>query len=116
MTNSHLHGRARPRSITEGLRLRGVDVLTVQEDGRAGRPDPEALDRARELDRLLFTQDVDFLEEARRRQAESRPFAGVVFARQRGASIGTFIDDLLLIATYGCAEDFADRVEFLPFH
>jgi hypothetical protein len=28
-----------PRSITTGLRLRNVDVLTVQEDGRTGFPD-----------------------------------------------------------------------------
>ena len=27
------------RQITIGLRLRGVDVLTVQEDGRTGYPD-----------------------------------------------------------------------------
>jgi hypothetical protein len=28
------------RSITNGLKLRGVSVLTVQEDGRTGTPDP----------------------------------------------------------------------------
>jgi hypothetical protein len=26
-----------PRAITEGLRVRGVDVLTAQDDGAAGR-------------------------------------------------------------------------------
>lgn len=35
-----------PRQITVGLRLRGVDDLTVQEDGRAGMIDPAVLDRA----------------------------------------------------------------------
>jgi Domain of unknown function (DUF5615) len=38
-----------PRSITAGLRLRNIDVLTVQEDGRTGFPDPQVLDRATEL-------------------------------------------------------------------
>ncbi|MGI0488379.1 DUF5615 family PIN-like protein [Pantanalinema rosaneae CENA516] len=28
-----------PRSITNGLRLKAIDVLTVQEDGLAGMPD-----------------------------------------------------------------------------
>jgi predicted nuclease of predicted toxin-antitoxin system len=57
-----------PRSITAGLRLRNVDVLTVQEDGRTGFPDPQVLDRSTELQRILFTQDDDFLVEAHYRQ------------------------------------------------
>lgn len=56
-----------PRAITGGLRLRGVDVLTVQEDGRRGLDDPRVLDRATELGRVLFSQDEDLLVEARRR-------------------------------------------------
>ena len=37
------------RGITNGLRIKGVDVLTVQEDGRTGIKDPAVLDRATEL-------------------------------------------------------------------
>ena len=59
------------RGITNGLRIRDVDVLTVQEDGRTGFRDPVILDRATELKRVLFTQDDDFLAEATRRQLES---------------------------------------------
>ena len=33
------------RAVTEGLRLRGVDILTAQEDGAAEMDDPELLDR-----------------------------------------------------------------------
>lgn len=63
-----------PRAITVGLRLRGVDVLTVQEDGLAGISDPVLLDRATELGRIVFSQDQDFLIEAHRRQAEEIDF------------------------------------------
>lgn len=56
------------RAVTEGLRLRGVDVLTAQADGADGFADPELLDRATELGRVLFTQDDDLLREAKRRQ------------------------------------------------
>jgi hypothetical protein len=35
-----------PRAITEGLRLRGVDVLTAQADGTAELFDDKLLDRA----------------------------------------------------------------------
>lgn len=38
-----------PIQITEGLRLRDVDVLTVQEDGLSSFPDPAVFDRAIEL-------------------------------------------------------------------
>ena len=45
--------------MTDGLRIRGVDVLTAQADGRTGFPDPAILDRATELERVLFSQDDD---------------------------------------------------------
>ena len=44
-----------PRAITLGLRLRGIDILTVQEDAFSGKPDPELLDRAVYLKIALFT-------------------------------------------------------------
>ena len=56
------------RAVTAGLRLRGVDVLTAQEDDTGELPDPELLNRATELGRALFTQDDDLLREAKRRQ------------------------------------------------
>lgn len=50
-----------PRAVVAGLRLRDVDVLTAQEDGRTGCSDPDLLDRATDLGRPLFTQDDDLL-------------------------------------------------------
>lgn len=73
--DEHVH-----RAITVGLRLRGVDVLTVQEDGRRNTPDPILIDRAAELGRVPFSQDDDMLVEATRRQRAGVPFAGVVYA------------------------------------
>jgi predicted nuclease of predicted toxin-antitoxin system len=54
--------------VTEGLRLRGIDILTAQEDGAAQLLDPELLTRATELGRVFFTEDDDLLKEAARRQ------------------------------------------------
>ena len=48
-------------AVTAGLRSRGVDVLTAQEDGARRLQDPEILDRAMALERVLFTQDDDLL-------------------------------------------------------
>ncbi len=54
-----------PRSIVTCLRLRGVDVLTAQQDGMAEAEDFEILDRATELGRIVFTHDDDFLKRCR---------------------------------------------------
>src|SRR5215510_2746618 len=70
------------RAVTEGLRLREVDVLTAQEDGAATMDDSVLLDRAMALGRVVFTQDEDFLREAHRRQETGEAFAGVIYAHQ----------------------------------
>ena len=43
-----------PRAISIGLRLRGVDVLTAQEDGLRNTPDAVLLDRATAIGRVIF--------------------------------------------------------------
>jgi hypothetical protein len=103
-----------PRQITAGLRLRGVDILTVQEDERMGTPDPILLDRASELQRVMFSRDDDFLAEAHRRQIEGVNFAGVIYAHQLLVPIGDCVRDLEIIAKVCNPEDFVNRVEYLP--
>ena len=60
------------RAVTVGLRIRGVDVLTAQEDSAGHLDDAALLNRASELGRLLFSQDEDLLREATRRQAQEK--------------------------------------------
>lgn len=79
-----------PRVITDGLRTRGVDVITSYEDGTSELDDSELLNRATELGRTLFTRDYDLLQEA------------------------TCIRDLEVIAQAGKPEDIEDRIEYLP--
>lgn len=103
-----------PRAITNGLRLRGVDVLTAHEDGAETFPDSELLDRATELGRVLFTQDDDLLMEATRRRRRGQPFAGVIYAHQLRISVGGCVGDLELVAKAGEPEDMAGQTMFLP--
>jgi predicted nuclease of predicted toxin-antitoxin system len=77
-----------PRAITNGLRIRGVDVLTAQQDGFRQAADERLLDRAGELGRVLFSQDDDLLAEAKRRQVEGVQFTGVIYAHQMRITIG----------------------------
>lgn len=64
-----------PYAITFGLRVRGVDGLTAQEDGTNELADDLLLDRATVLGRVLFSQDKDLLREAQKRQQNGNSFA-----------------------------------------
>jgi predicted nuclease of predicted toxin-antitoxin system len=102
------------RAVTNNLRRRGVDVITAQQDGNAHSPDPNLLDRARELGRAVFSQDDDMLREARRRQNQGEPFAGVIYAHQLRITTGQAVRDLELIAKVYEPIDLENRVEYLP--
>lgn len=102
------------RAVTDGLRRRGADVLTAQEDGTTRLNDSDLLDRATSLARVLFSQDDDLLREATKRQESGTPFAGVVYAHQLSITVGQTIHDLEWIAKIYEPEDIESRVEFLP--
>jgi Domain of unknown function (DUF5615) len=104
-----------PRAVPNGLRRRGVQIVTAQEDGTAELEDPALLDRATELGCPLYTQDDDLLAEARRRQTEGVRFASVIYSHQLRSPIGRCIEDLELLAKTFDPPDLADRVEFIPF-
>ena len=102
------------RPVTIGLRLRQVDVLTAQEDNTARLPDPVLLTRARQLGRVLFSQDDDLLKEAVKRQREGGHFVGLIYAHQLDITIRRSIEDLELLAKVYDPEDMADQIVFLP--
>ena len=103
-----------PAAVTHGLLLRNVDVLTCQLDGTTEMEDPDLLDRAHSLRRVLVSQDEDMLAEAARRQRGGIAFSGIFYAHQLGITIGRFINDLEILALAGEPRDFDGRVEFLP--
>jgi predicted nuclease of predicted toxin-antitoxin system len=102
-----------PLAITRGLRRRGVEVLTAQDDGATRMPDPALLDRATGLGRLLFSMDIDLVAEAVRRQRSGEPFATVIFAQQLETSIGRCIADLESLCQAAGPEDLQGHVIFL---
>ena len=67
------------KSVTEGLRRRGVDVVTVQELGLQAAEDQQHLQRAAQEDRVVVTQDTDFL----RLHAAGVSHGGIVYAPQQ---------------------------------
>lgn len=102
------------RAVTNALRLREIDVLTAQDDGTTRLSDPELLDRAHTLGRILFSQDDDLLAEAAARQRSGREFSGLVYAHQLHVPVGRCIDDLALLAQAEETAAMRNRVIFLP--
>jgi predicted nuclease of predicted toxin-antitoxin system len=107
--DTHVH-----QAITDGLRLRGIDVLTAREDGMHEADDDTLLERATELDRVLFTFDEDFKKETTRWQGMGRDFTGVIYIHLHKVRIGRCIEDLETIARVMEPDAVRNRIFYLP--
>jgi hypothetical protein len=103
-----------PRAATEGLRRRGVDIITAQEDGSDRLDDLALLRRATSMGRVLVTQDADLLREGSLLQQTGEPFAGIVYGHQMRVSIGELVMDLALVADTTSSEAWVSRIAYLP--
>ena len=105
----HVHG-----AVANQLRLRGIDVLTSQEDNHDEAEDPVVLDRATDLGRLVVTFDDDFLREAHRRQRDGIEFSGVIYEHLLNIRVGQLVTDLQLVAETMDAGELQNQVLYLP--
>jgi len=101
-------------AVTEGLRGRGIDVLTAQEDGHAQTPDAIVFDRANALGRVSVSEDTDMLREVTSRLRSGKSFTGAVFWHQQTLFIGAVISDLELLSRAGTQADVRDQLIYLP--
>ncbi len=103
-----------PAAITQGLRNRGVDVLTVLDDGHADAEDELILMRATDLGRVVFTRDRDFLAIGCRAQSSGIEFSGIVYGHQLLVTIGEAIRDLELICQVFSPDEIRNQIQYLP--
>jgi hypothetical protein len=97
-----------PKAVIQGLRRRGIDVLSVPESGMLEASDEEILDIARRENRVIITQDEDFL----RLHSKGNTHSGIVYFPQ-GISIGEAISGLMLIHAVLGSDEMKNHVEFL---
>ena len=97
-----------PSAVAEGLRRRGVDVLTVQKAGRTGLADSEQLSFALGEQRVTVTMDSDFLILA----SQGVLHSGIAYASST-ASIGEMIRAIMLLNDVLVPADMTNHVEFL---
>ena len=96
-------------AVVQGLRRRGIDVTTTPEKSLIGVPDKLQLEFAISQNRVIFTQDADFL---RMNQANSN-HCGIVYSHQGNKSIGEIIRGLILIWELLEPSDMIGKVEFI---
>jgi predicted nuclease of predicted toxin-antitoxin system len=96
-----------PRAVAEGLRGRGLDVLTVQDAGRISASDSVQLAFAFAERRVIVTMDSDFLILA----SQGTQHAGIAYASQQ--SIGELIRAVMLLYDVLSPEEMMNHVEFL---
>lgn len=96
-------------AVARGLRLRGIDVTTTAEAGLQDASDPDHVAFALSEDRVLFTQDQDFL----RLHSSGTRHAGIVYCPQGSRSVGEIVAYLELMHQCLDAEEMHGQVEYL---
>jgi hypothetical protein len=112
-SDADVHGE-----IVRGLRRRlpEIDLVRVQDAFPEGTPDPEVLAWAADENRVLITNDRNTMVGfAHQRVAAGETVPGLIVTTNE-QSIGSAIDDVLLVAEYMPEEEIRERVVvFLPF-
>jgi predicted nuclease of predicted toxin-antitoxin system len=98
-----------PLAVAEGLRRRGIDVVTAQDAEMCGYADEEQLRLAVTQQRVLVTFDDDFLTLI----ASGLEHPGLAFCAASKYSIGELIRALLLLHDALTPEDMGNHIEFL---
>jgi hypothetical protein len=100
-------------ALVLGLRRRGMDVLTVQDLGKRGEDDPLLLDIAYQRDRIVLTNDQDFLSLAAERASRQELFAPIFYWPQQQRTVGELLGTVLPLAATLSYEEACSRVFFL---
>ena len=95
-------------AVVNGLRMRGINVLTAKEANMLQASDEDHIQFAKNEERIIVTQDSDFL----RLHARGIEHAGIVYAHQL-TPIGDIIRGLMLIYEILEPEDMKNHIEFI---
>lgn len=99
--------------LVEALRRRGMDVVRVQDRGREEADDAELLAEALAGERVMLTNDTDFLRLAAKHSARQEDFAPVFFWPQQQRSIGQLVGSIIREASQRDYKSVRSQVFFL---
>ena len=95
-------------AVGEGLKRRGVKVLTARDVNNLGFSDKEQLDYTTDKNYVIVTHDDDFLSMAIKFEHK-----GIVYIHQQKYSVGDLIRRLKLLWDIAEQKDMVNHVEFL---
>jgi predicted nuclease of predicted toxin-antitoxin system len=98
-----------PAAVTQGLRQRGVDVLTAQDADRCGVSDAEQLQFANADERVTVTFDPDYLA----LHAGGVQHAGIAWCEARKYTVRQLLRALVLVRAVLHGDDMRNHVEYL---
>jgi predicted nuclease of predicted toxin-antitoxin system len=95
--------------VMEGIIKRGVDALSVQQAGRRSAIDETILDLAARIERVVYTNDRDFLSI----NATGVPHSGIIYHRQIKYKVGQAVNELEIVCKVYEMEDMRNHVHYL---
>lgn len=95
-------------AVAEGLKRRGIKVITARDAGNLGLSDEEQIEYARQKGMVIVTHDDDFLSLSAELEHKV-----IVFVHQQKYSIGDVIRNLKLLWDVVEQKDMKNHVEFL---
>jgi len=99
--------------VVEGLRRRGVGIITVQESNLSGVTDEKLLEYAKSIDACIFTHDDDFLKLEGEWKLKGKMHNGIIYVHQQKLSVGEIVRKLKLLVETISLEEMINHVEFL---
>jgi hypothetical protein len=101
-------------AVVQGLRARGIDILTTVEAHRCGTTDPDQLAFAVEQVRTDYTFNVaDFARLHREYLLHGVHHAGIIVLPDQRCSVGEKIRRLARFISGVAAEEMVNRMEYL---
>lgn len=105
---------AMARALVQGLRARGIDVLTVVEAGMSEQDDRAQLEYATTQGRVLYSFNVGhFWRLHSEYLMQGKNHAGMILVYRQRYSIGEQIRRLLKVLATKSAEEMTNNVHFL---
>ena len=99
--------------LVQALRQRGIAVVRVQDRGRERADDTDLLDEALADERVMLTNDTDFLALAAERGRRQERFAPIFFWPQQHRSIGQLVQSIIREASRHDYDSICSQVFFL---
>ena len=96
-------------SLSEALRLHGIDVTTAASVQLLSETDEAQLEFARSSKRVLFTHDADFIA----LHQSGIEHAGIAVSDRRRRTIGEMVRLLVLLWDLYDADEMVNRLEYL---